>query len=108
MGIKRKELEDKLLFSVFTAFCVALMHGKATYCHVLSGLVRQIKVSCYRLRCIFAISEHWLYESNLHELSSIHPQFNFHAISGCDRVDDFMCKWGYGGVAIFWRKSIDN
>ena len=29
-------------------FRVALMHGKAAYCHVLSGVVRQIKVSHQR------------------------------------------------------------
>ena len=38
------------------AFRVALMHGKVAYCHVLSGGVRQIKVSRYRLRCIFVMS----------------------------------------------------
>ena len=32
------------------------MHGKAAYCHVLSGVVRQIKVSRYRLRCIFVVT----------------------------------------------------
>ena len=32
------------------------MHGKAAYCHVLSGVVSQIKVSRYRFRCIFVIS----------------------------------------------------
>ena len=37
---------------------VVLMHGKAAYCHVLSGVVRQIKVSRYRLRCSFVISFH--------------------------------------------------
>ena len=41
---------------VFPAFRVALMHGKAAYCHVVSGVVRQIKVSRYRLRCIFVIT----------------------------------------------------
>ena len=38
------------------AFRVTLMHGKAAYCHVLSGVVRQIKVSRYRLRCIFVVT----------------------------------------------------
>ena len=38
------------------AFRVALMHGKATYCHVLSGVVRQIKVSRYSPRCIFVVT----------------------------------------------------
>ena len=56
MWIKRTELEDKLLFLVFAAFRGALRHGKAAYCHVVSGVVRQIKVSRYRLRCIFVIS----------------------------------------------------
>ena len=51
VGIKRTKLEDKLLFYVFTAFCVSLMHGKATYHHVLSILGMQIKVLHYRLRC---------------------------------------------------------
>ena len=32
------------------------MHGKAAYCHVLSRVVRQIKVSRYRLRCIFVVT----------------------------------------------------
>ena len=50
--IKRTKLEDKL----FTAFRVALMHRKAAYRRVLSGVVRQIKVSRYRPRCIFVIS----------------------------------------------------
>ena len=45
VGIKRTELDDKLLFLVFTAFRVALMYGKAAYCHVMSGVVGQIKVS---------------------------------------------------------------
>ena len=49
-------MEDKLMFLVFTAFRVALIHGKAAYCHVVSGVVRQIKVSRDRLRCIFVIS----------------------------------------------------
>ena len=43
--IKTTELEDKFLFYVFTAFRVALMHGKAAYCHVVSGVVRQIQLS---------------------------------------------------------------
>ena len=62
VGIKRTELEDKLLFQVFTAFCVSLMHGKATYRHVLSGLVRQIKLLHYRLRCKGAWSYNLLYQ----------------------------------------------
>ena len=32
------------------------MHGKAAYRHVLSRVVRQSKVSCYRLRSMFLIS----------------------------------------------------
>ena len=40
------------------AFHVALVHGKAAYCHVSSGVVRQIKVSRYRLRCVM-IADGW-------------------------------------------------
>ena len=38
------------------------MHGKATYRHVLSGLVRQIKVLRYRLGCKGAWSYNLLYQ----------------------------------------------
>ena len=38
----------------------------------------------------------------------MHSDFSFHSVSGFDREENFMCKRGYGGVAFFWRKSLDS
>ena len=78
------------------------MHGKVANCHVLSGVVRQIKVPRYRLRCIC----HYVSTSrrcsrkrspNLLPVSPMHivlHKVHFYAIDNigggaCEAVGDF-------------------
>ena len=58
---------------------------------------------------LLAISEHWLFNYDLHKLSSFHCDFSVYASSSPIIEDNFICAprniRGNGGVALFIRKS---
>ena len=65
MRVKIAELKDKLLFEVFTAFCVSLLQGKIADCQFLvewlgglklreTGLIRSIFVVFFNITKMFA------------------------------------------------------
>jgi len=59
---------------------------------------------------IIAVQEHWLHDSNLHLLNSIHPDFVGFSISS---MSERLCTevyYGrpYGGVGFLWRKTLTN
>ena len=61
---------------------------------------------------IFTISEHWLHTYELQSLQTLHPDFNFLSSVPPSEEDDLYCRprylRGHGGVAIAWRKSLDQ
>ena len=60
---------------------------------------------------ILAISEHWLYSYDLNLLSCLHNQVCVYSSSAPAEEDPVTCTPQYirgrGGVAVFWRKSIN-
>ena len=87
--------------------------------------IQSLRVSCWNMRglsgslpfvnyllndsdiCI--ISEHHLYECELHKLSQINEQYESYGKS-CNRLsnDNLYHARGYGGIAILWNKSLSN
>ena len=57
---------------------------------------------------ICGVSEHWLYKKNLHFLDSIHKSYMYAAVSDFDLERPSKRKVGKGGVALFWKRSIDK
>ena len=58
---------------------------------------------------IACISEHGLYKCELKKLDHLHPDFLCHAMPSKHLDDSNFGKInGYGGTAIFWRKSLAN
>ena len=58
---------------------------------------------------ICIVSEHHLYECELHKLSQISEQYESYGKS-CNRLsnDNLYHARGYGGIAILWNKSLSN
>ena len=52
MGIKSANLKDEFLFYSFAAFQSAQTLGKAADCQMMLRMIREIKLSRNRLRCI--------------------------------------------------------
>ena len=64
---------------------------------------------------VCAVSEHWLHSFNMHLLNKHHVDYNVYASPQshiADEIDSVRLIPRYirgnGGVAIFWRKSIDH
>jgi len=57
---------------------------------------------------ICGISEHWLYENNVHFLNSVFANYNHLTICDKDLNMPSKRRVGKGGVALLWRKDIDN
>ena len=57
---------------------------------------------------ICGVSEHWLYKKDLHFLDSIHKSYNYAAVADFDLEKPSRRKNGKGGVALFWKRSIDS
>ncbi len=59
---------------------------------------------------ILAVQEHWLYNFEQQKLQDIDKSFNYAAKSVDDdnMISPFQKPRGYGGVAMFWKKSLDN
>ena len=68
----------------------------------LQKLLKEVDILC--------IQEHWLYCNEKQQLSKIDPNFVCAAKSVDDNDSDLhrIIGRGYGGVAILWRKSIDE
>ena len=61
---------------------------------------------------VFAISEHWLHDYDLHLLNSFNSDYVFHSVCSPSTEDSVWCRprylRGHGGVAIAWRKALQN
>lgn len=54
------------------------------------------------------ISEHWLFEKNLHFLSELDRNYNSHGVCDSDLKLPSQRRVGKGGVAILWHKKHEN
>ena len=57
---------------------------------------------------ICGIAEHWLYEQNLHFLNAIDNKYCSHAVSDFSLLLPSNRKVGKGGVAILWKRALNN
>ncbi|MCG8048788.1 MAG: reverse transcriptase family protein [Candidatus Thiodiazotropha taylori] len=57
---------------------------------------------------ICGISEHWLYEKDLHFLNQIDNSYNYHAVADFDLKRPSKRRVGKGGVAILWHRRFDS
>ena len=57
---------------------------------------------------ICGVSEHWLYKKDLHFLDSVDSDYNYSAVSDSDLELPSRRKVGKGGVALFWKRTIDS
>ena len=55
---------------------------------------------------LLLLQETWLLGSQLFKLSSLHPDYIAHGISGMNDREDLISGRRYGGLAILWRKSL--
>ena len=62
----------------------------------------------YRNVDICGISEHWLYEKDLHFLNQIDNYYNSYAVSDNDLKLPGRRRVGKGGVAILWHRKHDK
>ena len=58
---------------------------------------------------VILLQEHWLHSKNLYLLGTLHPDFNFQAVSSMDDTTSRHILSGrpFGGVAILWRKKFN-
>ena len=54
------------------------------------------------------LQETWLFDSEASFLSQIDREFYFKCISSMDTESGIVCGRPYGGLALFWRKSIGS
>jgi exonuclease III len=73
--------------------------SSASYLHTILG-TRNIDIC--------GIAEHWLYEKDLHFWDSIHRDYKSHAVSDYDLVLPLFRKRAKGGIALLWKRSLDN
>lgn len=87
---------EKVLLGSFN--CQGAIRNVAYIAHLLENL--KIDILC--------LSEHWLFPNSLCFLDSVSSDFCSHGVSdsGLDISDPF--RRGKGGVAIMWRKSLNN
>ena len=59
---------------------------------------------------ILAVQEHWLFNFEQQKLYDIDKNFTLAAksVDDNDTISPFQKPRGYGGVAVFWRKSLDR
>ena len=57
---------------------------------------------------ICGVCEHWLYKKDLLFLESVHSSYNYSAVSDFDLERPSKRQVGKGGVALFWKRSIDS
>ena len=58
------------------------------------------------MRYIIVLQEHWLWPYDLSSLSSIHPQYDFTAVSDKRLHSGSDLERGCGGVALIWKKAL--
>lgn len=76
-------------------------------CHGVKGRRTTVEEVCGRSD-IVAIQEHWLTPEDLPFLSNIHPDFRGHGISAMDPSAGLLIGRPYGGVALMWRRCLDD
>lgn len=54
------------------------------------------------------ISEHWLFERDLHFLDKIDNNYRSHSVSDSSLHDTSNRRLGKGGAAIFWNRKYDS
>ena len=54
------------------------------------------------------VCRHWLFPSDMHFLNSIHPNYNSLGVCDSDLNAYISRKVGKGGVALLWKKSLDD
>ena len=57
---------------------------------------------------IFGLSEHWLSNSNLHFLQSIHKDYQSYGVVARDPGKDGRRNISRGGVALMWHRSLGS
>ena len=57
---------------------------------------------------IFCIQETWFAVQDLHVVNSLHSKFHGFGVSTTDYKDGLVSGHPPGGVAIFWRKHLDQ
>ena len=65
------------------------------------------KLNAYNID-ICGISEHWLFERDLHFLGRVNPLYSYHAVADKTQSSLDTRKVGKGGVALLWKKSYDK
>jgi hypothetical protein len=59
---------------------------------------------------IYILQEHWLFECQLHLLQELHHNYNGtgNVVDTYDPIAPYIMPRGHGGVAIMWKKTLDN
>ena len=57
---------------------------------------------------ICGLSEHWLFNTNLHFLQTINCNYKCFSVSDADLLNPSRRKVGKGGVALFWKRELDK
>ena len=76
--------------------------GIMSSCSYLVDVLRNRKVD------ICGISEHWLFEKDLHFSDKIDNSYKSHSIADSELKLPGNRKVGKGGVALLWKKTYDN
>ena len=86
--------------------CCLNVRGLKSNQHYIRWLLSNLSLD------IFAISEHWLHDFDLHLFSSLHNDYKLIANSSPRQEDPIICTprliRGQGGVAIGWHKRLDH
>ena len=76
------------------------------------GKVYTLDQMCYpyliNVIYIFCIQETWFAVQDLHVVNSLHSKFHGFGVSTTDYKDGLVSGHPPGGVAIFWRKHLDQ
>jgi len=58
----------------------------------------------------YLLQEHWLFDCQLHLLQELHHNYNGtgKAVDTYDPIAPYLMPRGHGGVAIMWKKTMDN
>ncbi len=90
------------------------VRGRALRYENVRGIKTNTNYTCKLLSelDVCAISEHWLHNYDLHQLQSLHKDFNAFSTCSLTEEDPITCTprfiRGSGGVSILWRKSLDG
>jgi len=108
MRINSKILSPEVTLSV-PFLPLTIMNPKiVSYnCHGLKSSIHDIIDICSKHDVVF-LQETWLYNDELHLLSSIHPDFESYGVSAINVEKGIVSGRPYGGLAILWRKSITH